>query len=124
MNISRGFLLLGAVWILVGIPIGMYMGPTQDYTLMPLHAHINLVGFVLSSVFGLVYNAKPAMAENILGRAHFWLHLVGGIVLLPALYLRLSNHMTEAGAGPFLGIGEGLILLGLIAYLVNLLRND
>ena len=123
MNVSRGFLILGAVWILVGVPIGLYMGPTADYTLVPLHAHINLVGFVLSTLFGLVYNAKSAMAENILGRAHFWLHLVGGLVMIPALYLLLSNNMTEQAAGPFLEGGGGLILLGLIAYLVNLLRN-
>ncbi|MEO6298272.1 MAG: hypothetical protein ABIV25_00750 [Paracoccaceae bacterium] len=123
MNISRAFLILGSIWILVGIPIGMYMGPTQDITLMPLHAHINLVGFVLSSIFGLVYLAKLEMAANILAQAHFWLHLVGSVVLLPFLFLLLSGRMAEATAGPIMGIGEGLITLGIIAYLINLLRN-
>ena len=123
MNISRAFFILGAIWILVGIPIGMYMGPSQDLALVPLHAHINLVGFVLSTLFGLVYHARPVMAQHLLGRAHFWLHLVGGLILLPVLYLMLSGRMSEAAAGPIMAAGEGLILLGLIGYLVNLIRN-
>ena len=123
MNISRAFLILGGIWILVGISLGLMMGGTQDFTLMPVHAHINLVGFVLSSIFGLVYNAKPAMAQNILARGHFWLHLVGGIVLLIFLFLQLSGRMAEPSAGPLIGIGGGLVLLGMIAYLVNLIRN-
>jgi hypothetical protein len=123
MNISRAFFILGGIWILVGIPIGMYMGPSQDFTLAPLHAHINLVGFVLSTLFGLVYNAKPAMAANGLARIHFWLHLVGGVILLPFLFLMLSGRMAEQTAGMIMGVGELAILLGLILYLVNMIRN-
>jgi hypothetical protein len=31
---------------LVGIVLGIVMGIQQDFTLMPAHAHLNLLGFV------------------------------------------------------------------------------
>lgn len=122
MNTSRAFFIMGGIWILIGIPIGMYMGPKQDFTLTPLHAHINLVGFVLSTLFGLVYSAKPAM-DNGLARAHFWLHLAGGVILLPFLFMVLTARMAEETGGLIMAVGEVMILVGMVLYLVNMIRN-
>ena len=64
MNISRGFLTAGSVYLLVGIFIGIYMGGTQDHSLAPAHAHINLLGFAFMTIFGILYRIIPAMADN------------------------------------------------------------
>ena len=53
MNISKAFFITGALWLLVGMGLGMYMGANENFTLAPLHAHIDLVGFVLMTLFGL-----------------------------------------------------------------------
>ena len=45
MDISRGFLVMGACYLLVGVLFGMYMGGSGDHSLAPVHAHINLLGF-------------------------------------------------------------------------------
>ena len=63
MNVSRSFMLVGTLFLIAGIPIGMYMGASGDMALAPLHAHINLLGFVLMMVFGLIYRG-PRAAEN------------------------------------------------------------
>ena len=65
MNISRGFLVIGSLYLLVGIVFGMYMGGTGDHSLAPLHAHINLLGFALMMIFGLVYRQFPEMTKPI-----------------------------------------------------------
>ena len=82
MNISRGFLVIGSLYLLVGIVFGMYMGGTGDHSLAPLHAHINLLGFALMMIFGLVYRQFPEMTKPILAKLHFWLHQIGSIILL------------------------------------------
>ncbi|MFD1808492.1 hypothetical protein ACFSHQ_11265 [Gemmobacter lanyuensis] len=61
MNISRSFLLIGSLYLLVGIGLGSHMGASGDHTLAPVHAHINLLGFVLMTLFGLAYRVMPAM---------------------------------------------------------------
>lgn len=123
MLISRNFLLVGSLFLIIGISIGIYMGASGDRTLAPLHAHINLLGFVLMSVFGLVYKAFPNMAASGLATIHFWLHTVGSIVLLIMLGGLLTGRISEAAMVPVAPIAEVAILVGIICFVLNLLPN-
>ena len=76
------------------------MGASGDHSLSPLHAHINLPGFAVMSIFGLVYRAFPAMAATTLSPVHFWLHVAGVLVLLVMLFLVMSGRITEAAMFP------------------------
>lgn len=123
MSVSRNFMVVGSLFLVVGITFGIYMGGSGDHTFTPLHAHINLLGFTLMTVFGLVYRQFPAMAGNMLGKAHFWLHAVGTLVLVVMLYLLLSGKIAEASMAPVAPIAELAILLGVIGFAVNLWQN-
>lgn len=122
MNISRGFLVTGALYLLVGLAFGMQMGASGDHTLSPVHAHINLLGFTLMTLFGLAYRLIPALNVGALALAHFWLHQIGTLALLVSLYLLMSGSIPEATIGPFMPIGEGLVALGVLAWLANIIR--
>lgn len=123
MNISRGFLVIGSLYLLVGIGMGMHMGASGDHTLAPVHAHINLLGFALMSIFGLAYRAIPGLAEGWMPKAHFWLHQIGAIILLIGLTLLMLGKAEEASIGPILGIFEIFILVGTILWTVNLWKR-
>ncbi len=47
MNIPRAFLVTGSLFLIVGIGLGIQMGASGDHSLMPVHAHINLLGFAV-----------------------------------------------------------------------------
>lgn len=120
MNISRIFLITGALWLLVGISLGMWMGAHQDFTLAPVHAHINLLGFTLMTIFGIAYRVIPGLADTAFAKAHFWLHEVGVLVTLICLPLVIQgNHGLE----PVLAAAEGVIFLGIIAWTINVIRK-
>ena len=123
MNISRNFMLLGSAFLIVGIVLGMYMGGSGDHSLALSHAHINLLGFVLSAVFALTYKAYPAMAEGRLASIHFWLHLVGAVMVNLLVFLMLAKIITEAAMLPLAPISEFLVLLGVLAFGWNVLKN-
>ncbi len=123
MNISRNFLLIGGLYLLVGISIGMYMGASQDHTLVPVHAHINLLGFTLMTVFGVVYHAFPAMAASTLGKLHFWLHEVGVLVLLAMLWMMIAGKIAEAAMFPVAPLAEAAIFVGIVCFVVNLYQH-
>jgi hypothetical protein len=123
MNVSRNFMVVGSLYLIVGICLGMYMGATQDHTFLPLHAHINLLGFTLMTVFGLVYRQFPAMAGSSLAAVHFWLHLAGSLVLVVMLYLLFSETITEAAMFPVAPIAELAVLLGILGFAWNLWQN-
>jgi hypothetical protein len=52
MDIARLYIKLGPTWLVVGMALGIYMGMTKSFALMPLHAHINLVGFACHTCSG------------------------------------------------------------------------
>ena len=101
----------------------MYMGASGDMALAPLHAHINLLGFVLMMVFGLIYRSFPAMAASSLARIHFWLHSVGSLGVAVMLFLLLSRRITEAGMVPVAPLAEATVLVGILCFAWNLLQR-
>ena len=123
MNVSRNFILVGAVYLIIGICFGIYMGGSGDHTMAPLHAHINLVGFTLMTVFGILYRVFPETGLSSLARLHFWLHLGGSVILLVMLYLLFSGRIEDESMFPLAAIAEIAILLGVILYAYNVLKN-
>ena len=88
-SVSNNFLRLGALSALVGMTLGVWMGAHEDFTLRPVHAHINLLGFASMMLFGLFYRAFPAAGRGWLPTAHFLLSVLGFLVLMPSLALML-----------------------------------
>ena len=123
MSISRNFLLMGAAYLLVGVLFGMYMGGSGDHTLAPVHAHINLLGFTLMTVFGIAYRVIPGLADGLLPKLHFWLHQAGALVLLVGLFLLMSGKVAPETIGPIFPVAEAAVLVGVGLWLVNLFRR-
>ena len=68
------------VIMLVGMLAGIAMGVTQDFSLAPAHAHLNLIGGVLLFAFGLYYRLVPAAGTSALAKWQGWLHIFGAIL--------------------------------------------
>jgi cbb3-type cytochrome oxidase subunit 1 len=114
-RISDRFLQLGVVAALVGMVMGTAMGATQDFTLAPAHAHLNLLGWVSMMIYGLFYRAVPSAAQGRLPLAQFWLATLGVIVFVPSLVLELMGR-REASAG--LAVGSVLTVLSMVLFAV------
>lgn len=110
-NIERPFILTGIVFLLIGMSLGLHMGMSQDFTLHPLHAHLNLLGFVLMCLFGVCYHIWPAMKDGPLCKVHYVLHTVVTAVSMTLLYFVLSDGPTY---GPTLGPILDITLIGAI----------
>jgi hypothetical protein len=91
-RVSDRFLQLAVLFGLIGMGLGVMMGKTQDFTLHAVHAHINLLGWVSMSLYGLVYRAVPKAAAGILPVIHFWLAVASYLVMMPALAMFYLGH--------------------------------
>ncbi|MCP5073609.1 MAG: hypothetical protein GY947_10000 [Rhodobacteraceae bacterium] len=123
MNVSRSFLVMAVVYLLIGMVMGMYMGAAGDHTLAPVHAHINLLGFALMAVFALIYRLFDGLAGRRLAGVHFWLHQVGVALMMLALFLMVANIVAESVAGPVMFVSELLVLVATLAFGWNVLQN-
>ena len=96
------FVLTGLVFLLVGMALGLKMSRSMDFALHGLHAHLNLLGFVLMTLFGLCYRNWPKMQEGTLATVHYLLHTVSVAVSLTLLYFLLTNTDLAPRIGPIM----------------------
>lgn len=116
---SAWFLRFGVVFALIGVVLGIYMGKAHDFTLMTVHAHINLVGWVSFFLAGLFYAVRPA-ADNRLAVTHIAAALPGMIALTTGIF----GSVTGQAWGPLLAIlGSFLVLAGFILFAINVFRH-
>jgi hypothetical protein len=97
---------IGIVYLLVGMSMGVYMGATKDFTLRPVHAHINLLGWTLFGLSGLIFNAFPQLEQSALAKIYFWLYNISVPVTLIGLFMFLSGNPS---VDPIVGLGSVLI---------------
>jgi hypothetical protein len=116
---AHWFLRFGVLFALIGILLGIYMGKAHDFTLMTVHAHINLVGWVSFFLAGLLYTVRPA-ADGRLAVAHITSALPGMIALTTGIF----GSVTDQAWGPLLAIvGSFLVLAGFILFAINVFRH-
>jgi hypothetical protein len=109
----------GLLFLLVGIGLGMKMGASQDFSMMPVHAHINLVGGVLMFIAGLFYASRPDIPRRAVS-VHYWLHLVGALLLVAGIYGAMSHAPWY---GPVVGAGSVGVMLAMLVFAWNVFRR-
>ena len=85
------FIAIGALWLLVGMVLGIVMGASNSFQFAPLHAHINLIGFVCHSVFGMAYRQWPGLKSSALAPYQFWVFVIATPITLIGLYFTLTG---------------------------------
>lgn len=115
------FIRIAVVYAIIGIGIGIYMAASHSFLQRDTHAHANLLGWASLALSGLIYHAFPALAVNVLAKAHFWLHNLGLPVALVGIALLHAD--SPALGEPLAGIGSSLAALGFLALLVNVFKT-
>lgn len=112
-NISNWFFRLAVVYLMVGVSLGIAMAASHDHSMFPVHAHLNLLGWVSMCLFALFYRAWPAAAESRLARFHFWLYVPAHFVQMIALAILFRGVPSIE---PLLGIVSVVVALGMLCF--------
>ena len=126
MSVSNNFLRLGVLSALVGMALGVWMGANEDFTLRPVHAHVNLLGFASMMLFGLFYRAFPAASRGWMALTHFGLSVVGFLILMPSLTLMMLQRplfMPAMIASEIMLVGS-MALFVIIVFKATMARED
>jgi cbb3-type cytochrome oxidase subunit 1 len=114
----RWFLRSAALWLVLGLLLGIWMGadPSRIPLLRTAHLHALLPGFVLSMIFGVGYHVIPRFAGRALpwpggARIHVVLANLGVALLVAGFALR----------GPWSPIGGVLLPLGGLLFVAGAL---
>ncbi|HET7524816.1 MAG TPA: hypothetical protein VFK10_02640 [Burkholderiaceae bacterium] len=108
------------MYLMLGVGMGVAMGVSHRFEYAPVHAHVNLLGWVSLGLFALIYHVLPRAAMTRLARWHFWLHNTGVPVFMVSLFLLRSGVER---AETFVRIGGSVTFIGLMLFAINLLRT-
>ena len=111
---------LAVVYLVAGVGLGIFMAASHDHTAMPVHAHINLLGWASLALCGLIHLQFPDLQRHWLAKAHFGLHNAGLPLGMIALFFVLHG---QAALMPVVGVGSAMAGLGVACFaLLILLR--
>jgi len=108
---------LAVSFVVAGMAMGIGMAISQDHSIMPAHAHLNLLGWVSLFLFGIYYERRPALDGSRLALIQVGVWSAGTVLLTIAV---AAIHLGYEAADPIAGVAS-LILLGamlMFAYMV------
>jgi hypothetical protein len=117
-RLSLAFFTTAVICGLIGMGWGAAMASSEDFTLAPAHAHLNLLGWVTLSIMGGFYTLAGARAPTRLGWVNFVLSTAGVVVVIPALVNLLSGHKE---AQPIVIVGTVLTISGMVTFAISIL---
>src|SRR5215203_4508837 len=98
---------LAVLFVIAGMAMGIGMAISMDHSIMPAHAHLNLLGWVSLFLFGIYYERRPALDSSRLALVQVALWSVGTVVLTIAV---AAIHLGYTAADPVAGIASLMVL--------------
>ena len=121
-RVSAAFFAVAALLLLGGMALGQYMGATENFQLAPVHAHINLLGWVTMALYGTFYALTRGTMSDGLAWTNFVLSTIGVLSMIPALGMLLISG-DSAKWGPIAGMTGGIAMLGLLVFMISVFRE-
>ncbi|MBZ9739636.1 MULTISPECIES: cbb3-type cytochrome c oxidase subunit I [unclassified Mesorhizobium] len=125
-KVSELFFKTAIVFLILGILAGLQMAISGDHGAFPAHAHINLLGWVTSAIFGGYYALNPVKAARRIAMIHYGLYTLGIVIMLPALYLMLQGGRTEFEpivAGGSLIVAAAVLVFAVVVFSAQTVRS-
>ena len=120
MSFDKKYLIWALGYIVIGMCLGIFMAASHDHGERPTHAHINLIGFVLSLSYGIIHKLWLDRVNQSIAKIQFIVHQAGAVVVFTGLFLLYGDFVPEAKLDPILAIGSITVLSGalLMFYMV------
>ena len=113
-GIDALFLRIAVLYVIAGMALGIFMALSEDHTMMPAHAHMNLLGWVSMALYAAVYRIWPETAQSPLARWHFWLANIGTLVGVVGIAGIMAGYPDRFG--PVAGIGAIVALASMLVF--------
>ena len=118
-NLAQLYFRTAILFLIAGICIGIYMSMSENHAVVGAHAHINLLGWVTSALFGTYLALNPAKAVGLLPRIQYFVYVLGVIVMGGSLYLMLEGNTALV---PVVAASSIVAFVGVLLFAVIIFR--
>jgi peptidoglycan/LPS O-acetylase OafA/YrhL len=118
-RLDRNYILVGLAWVIVGMIYGAWLGASNHLNYANSHAHMNLLGFVTSLLFGLLHWAYPTLGKSRIALWQFAIYEIGVVLLV------IGKIFVDGGTEtPLLQIGSIVTIIGSALMLWMFAKQD
>jgi len=121
MGFDRKYLIWALSYAAIGMCLGIFMAASHNHTEFVTHAHILMIGFLLSFAYAIIHKLWLREPNPAIATTQFVVHQAAAITLSAGLFLLYGNMVAEAQLGPFLGVASVLVLVGALLMLYMIL---
>jgi putative solute:sodium symporter small subunit len=125
MNFDRKFLVCALLYAIAGMSLGIYMAASENHAELVAHAHILLIGFVVSFIYGIIHKLWLAHPNATVANLQFYIHQAAALLLSIGLTLLYGGMVSAEKLVPALTGGSLAVLIGalLMLYMVLTTRS-
>ncbi len=120
---DRKFILTSLGYAIIGLVLGIFMAASKDHGHLVTHAHIMLIGFVVSFIYGLCHKLWLNNIISKLSLAQFYIHQVGTIGVVIGLFLYYGKFVSLETIDPMLALSSIAVLVGMILMTVLFVKS-
>lgn len=122
MTFDRKYLLCALVYAVLGMSLGIYMAASHNHAEFVTHAHILLVGFVVSFIYGTIHKLWLVLPGAGISNVQFLLHQVSAITLACGLFLLYGNRVPMPTLEPILATASIGVLVAMLLMIYMVVR--
>jgi hypothetical protein len=116
VKLDRKFLLCSLAYAVAGMCLGIYMAASKNHGQFIAHAHILLVGFVVSFIYSLIHRLWISADTVAAAKVQFWLHQLSALLMGVGLLLFYGGMFQETLdpvlAASSIGVLTSAVLMG------------
>ena len=122
MNYARLHIIIGLIYLCLGMTLGLVMGFTMDTQLVVVHAHWMLIGGVVTILYGVIltnWSRKTGLVP-----LQFSVHHIGTAVVAVGSPLFYGVDTPHPITGPVIGVASAIVLLGALLMIPVVISSD
>ena len=120
---DKKFVLTSLGYAILGLALGIFMAASKDHGHLVTHAHIMLIGFVVTFIYGLCHKLWLNNITTKLAVAQYYVHQVGSAVILVSLFLYYGKFVTMETIDPVLAIASITVFVGMVMMKVLFIKS-
>lgn len=123
MNYDRKYLIFAMCYALIGMCVGIYMAASHNHVQLVTHAHILLLGFIVSLVYGIIHKLWISQPPTKVATAQLVLHQVSTSVMFAGLGLLYGQKVEPEKIEPFLAMASIGVLIAATLMMFLILKS-
>ena len=128
MGFDRKYLVWALGYVALGMGLGIFMAASHNHAQHVTHAHILLVGFVVSLIYAVIHKLWLGEKPPRLAKLQFIAHQVGAVTMFGGLFLLFGNIVPETQLDPVLAtasiaVFSAALLMIFMVYKANAVKT-